>query len=244
MQSFYVYTAVYFVATVLFIPGGLLTLGSGFVFAMAFGLGAGVVLGVLAVFIGASSAAIVSFLLGRYLLRQPMEKLTKKYTIFEALEAALKKKGLRIFILLRLSPIIPFSLLNYLGGVTSVSLRDYVVALFAILPGTTLYVFLGASAGSLTTSGGNSTVTIAVSVVGAMFGILAIVVTTRYAKGELNRILEERRLVEDEGDKEEGAAKDESITHQDDSAQSSTGLGGSSRVRLQENAFQPLDLDC
>merc|ERR1711865_1280916 len=106
-----------------------------------------------------------------------MGKLTTKYAIFQALEAALEKKGLRIFILLRLSPIIPFSLLNYAAGITSVSLRDYVLALFAILPGTVLYVFLGASAGSLTesaTSGNNATLAICITVVGAVFGILAI----------------------------------------------------------------------
>lgn len=215
VSGVFAFVIVYFVATVLFIPGALLTLGAGFVFAMAFGLGAGVVLGTLAVFFGASIGATVSFLLGRYLLRRQMHKLTNKYAIFEALEAALVKKGLRIFVLLRLSPIIPFSLLNYIAGITSVSLKDYVIALFAILPGTILYVFLGASAGSLAesaTSGDNATLTIVITVVGAVFGILAIAVTSRYAKAELNRVLEERRLADEieqaEADLQEGGNTD------------------------------------
>ena len=82
----------------------------------------------------------------------------------------------------------------------SVSFRDYVISLLAIIPGTALYVFLGASAGSLTdsaTSGSsNSAVTIVVVVVGILFGVLAICLTTRYAKKELNRILEERKNAE------------------------------------------------
>lgn len=82
----------------------------------------------------------------------------------------------------------------------SVSFRDYVISLLAIIPGTTLYVFLGASAGSLTDSassdGSNSTVTIVVVVVGILLGVLAICLTTRYAKKELNRILEERKNAE------------------------------------------------
>jgi uncharacterized membrane protein YdjX (TVP38/TMEM64 family) len=209
------YSSVYFLATVLFIPGALLTLGSGFVFAMAFGLGPGVALGVIAVFVGASSGAIGSFLLGRYLLQHQMQKLTKKYTIVEALEAALEKEGLKIFILLRLSPIVPFSLLNYIGGITSVKLRDYTFALFAMLPGTIFYVFLGASAGSLTEStttgsDSSSTLTLVVTIVGSTFGILAIAFTTRYAKKELHRILDERRLAEERMEEETGQ-QDEAV---------------------------------
>lgn len=137
-----------------------------------------------------------------------MQKLTRKYPIFDALEAALEKNGLRIFALLRLSPIVPFNAINYIAGVTSVSFRDYAISLFAILPGTILYVFLGASAGSLTdsaASGDNSTVTITVAVAGAFFGILAIFLTTRYAKRELKN--REDQL-------------GESVTDQDDSARS------------------------
>jgi uncharacterized membrane protein YdjX (TVP38/TMEM64 family) len=91
--------------------------------------------------------------------------------------------------------------LNYTAGALSVSFRDYVLALFAILPGTILYVFLGASAGSLTdsaNSGQDPTVTIVVVVVGIVFGVLAIYLTTRYARKELNRLLEERRVAESE----------------------------------------------
>ena len=186
----------YFVATVLFIPGSLLTLGSGFVFSTAFGLGLGIVVGVISVFIGASLGAVSAFLLGRYLLRTQVKKLSNKYAIFEALDLALNENGLKIFILLRLFPIIPFNVINYIGGVSSVSLRDYVLALFAILPGTTLYVFLGASAGSLASSassGGSSAVTISIVVVGVVLGILTIWLTTRYARKELKRVLEQRQ---------------------------------------------------
>jgi len=58
-------------------------LGAGFVFANTFGLGAGVLLGTLSVFIGAGSGAVASFLLGRYLLRDWVSGLTKKYTLFD-----------------------------------------------------------------------------------------------------------------------------------------------------------------
>eukprot|EP00540_Astrosyne_radiata_P010624 CAMPEP_0116835700 /NCGR_PEP_ID=MMETSP0418-20121206/7690_1 /TAXON_ID=1158023 /ORGANISM="Astrosyne radiata, Strain 13vi08-1A" /LENGTH=407 /DNA_ID=CAMNT_0004465395 /DNA_START=48 /DNA_END=1271 /DNA_ORIENTATION=- len=196
IPGFFAFMVVYFVATVLFVPGSILTLGSGFVFANSFGLGPGVLLGSLSVFLGASAGATVSFLLGRYLLRQWVKKLTKKYAIFEALDVALEEKGFRIMTLLRLSPIIPFNAINYIAGVTAISLTSYALALIAILPGTVLYVFLGASAGSLADSAmsgsDNTTVTIIVVAVGCVFGIFAIGLTSYYAKKELNRVIAER----------------------------------------------------
>ena len=73
----------------------------------------------------------------------------------------MKHQGLKIYFLLRLSPVIPFNVTNYVGGVTAISFRDYSLALIGILPGTILYCFIGASAGSLVDSEDmtNSTVT-------------------------------------------------------------------------------------
>merc|ERR1712232_120722 len=136
----------------------------GYIFANAFGLGWGVVIGSASVFLGASSGAAASFLLAKYVLRDWVaEALTKKYTIFEALDTAFQENGLRIMTLLRLSPIIPFNAINYIAGITAISFLHYVLAFVGMLPGTILYVFLGASAGSIAdaaTSGSSPTLTI------------------------------------------------------------------------------------
>ena len=201
VPGWFVFTLVYFLATVLFIPGLILTLGAGFVFGHAFGLGLGVALGTLSVFLGAFAGATVSFLLGRFLLRDWVIGLTKKYAIFEALDSALEDKGFRIMALLRLSPIIPFNAINYMAGVTSISLRDSVLSFFAILPGTVLYVFLGASADSLmesSASGASKSLSIAIVICGVVLGVGAIFLTSYYAKKELNRILAERRCAQEE----------------------------------------------
>jgi uncharacterized membrane protein YdjX (TVP38/TMEM64 family) len=168
----FVFTVVYACATILFIPGSILTLGAGFVFSAAFGsLGAGLLVGSAVVFTGASAGALVSFLVGRYVGREWVTRvLVRKYNLVAALEGALQgRKGLRIMCLLRLAPIIPFNAINYIAGATPLSLMHYTMALLAIFPGTVLYVFLGASAGSLTdsmSSGSDPTVTIIVVVVG------------------------------------------------------------------------------
>ena len=191
-EGVFAFIGVYFVATVLFIPGTILTLGAGFVFSSAFGLGAGVLLASLAVFVGASSGAMASFLLGRYLLRDWVMTLTGKYKLFEAIDTALTNNGFKIMSLLRLSPIIPFNALNYIAGVTSVSFRDNALALLFIMPGTVLYVFLGSSAGSLSdseSSGGDQTTTIITIVFGIVFGFLGIGATSYYAKKELDAVI-------------------------------------------------------
>ena len=240
------FLGLYFLATILFVPGSVLTLGAGFVFSASLGsLGWGVLLGTVAVWIGASLGAIASFLLGRYLFRDGcVGRLTRKYTIFRALDNALMEKGLRIMVLLRLSPIVPFNVLNYIAGVTGVRFWHYVLACIAMLPGTVLYVFLGASAGSLTAiSGGadgdgdggeeedpsnNRVVTISVVVVGVIFGILAIGVTSYYAKQELNKVLEQEennnnnKPSESETDDGDGVGDEEEQQQQDETTTTTT----------------------
>jgi len=190
----FAFIGVYFIATILFIPGSILTLGIGFVFANVFGLGLGVVLASIAVFVGASAGCIGAFLLGRYLLRDCMARIADRYPIMKAIDSALESKGLQIVFLMRLSPIVPFNASNYILGITAVSLRDYAVACFGMLPGTVFYVFLGSSAGDLVdsaSSGGSVTQTIVVVVVGVVFGVAAVAVITYFAKKELKKIIDE-----------------------------------------------------
>ena len=53
-------------------------------------------------------------------------------------------------LLTRLSPISPFIILNYLLSVTRVSFRDYLLgSLIGMIPGTVLFVYIGAGLRSL-----------------------------------------------------------------------------------------------
>ena len=131
----FVLTFVVAISTLLFIPGALLTIGCGLVYGMIVGLGRGVVIGTAVVFVGASIGSILSFILGRYLLRDCVSKWLDRYSLFKAVDKTMEKKGFRIFCLLRLSPIIPYNALNYIAGATAVSFRDYTFALIGLLPG-------------------------------------------------------------------------------------------------------------
>ncbi|KAL9178289.1 hypothetical protein ACHAXT_001717 [Thalassiosira profunda] len=193
VAGFFAFMGVYFVATVCFMPGMVLTVGGGVVFGGAAGLGPGVVLATTAVFVGGSAGAVVGFLLGRYLMREWVEqKLMPKYPVIKALDAAFQKRGFRIMLLMRLAPILPsYNIINYIAGVTSMSLWWYTLALVGILPGTLLYTYIGASAGSLASAETSGMWTGAI-VVGVLFGIIAVIAVSYYAKKEFEKIVAEQ----------------------------------------------------
>lgn len=87
-------------------------------------------------------------------------------------------------------------------------LRHYTIALIAILPGTILYVSIGATAGSLTESENavSGPVAIASIVVGIVFGLLAVFAISYYAKKEFQKIVAEQ---EQNAHEQEGFAVEE-----------------------------------
>ena len=132
----------YIPASLLFFPASLLTLAGGFSF--------GVVKTVAAVSLGSTVGATSAFLAGRTLLRRFIEPKVAGDARFRALDQAVAEQGFKIVILTRLSPVLPFNLLNYAFGLTNVRLRDFVLASWiGMFPGTVLYVSIGSAAKSL-----------------------------------------------------------------------------------------------
>ncbi|QDU77493.1 TVP38/TMEM64 family inner membrane protein YdjZ [Bremerella volcania] len=131
-----VLTIAYIVATVLLVPGTILTLVAG----ATFGLGIGTVV----VSIGSTIGASLCFLIARYGVRRHVTQWAERYPLFAAIDSAIGEGGWKIVALLRLSPAIPFNVQNYLYGLTSIRFWPYVIASWlAMLPGTFLYVYLG-----------------------------------------------------------------------------------------------------
>jgi uncharacterized membrane protein YdjX (TVP38/TMEM64 family) len=130
-----VFIAAYALACVAFVPASLLTLGAGALF--------GVVKGTIFVLIGATLGALGAFLIARYVARDWVAQRVQKDARFAAIDRAIAEQGRKVVFLLRLSPVIPFNVLNYALGLTKVRVMDYFVASIGMLPGTLLYVYTG-----------------------------------------------------------------------------------------------------
>jgi uncharacterized membrane protein YdjX (TVP38/TMEM64 family) len=195
---------VYALATICFVPGSILTIGTGFAFRSAFeSFGKGLALASTSVFLGATIGSIGSFLLGRYLFRTWVMQLAASYPVFRAVDRALERNGLKIMVLLRLSPLIPYNALDYISGVTSISLASYSFALLGILPGTIMFCAIGATASSLadgTDEASSGNLRLFALFFGLVFAFAGVAVASYYSKIELDRILSEDASGENEVD--------------------------------------------
>lgn len=164
-------------ATVAFVPGSILTLSAGAIF--------GLVKGTLLVSLASTLAAAISFLLGRFAFRNWVEKKLKDKPKFKALDEAVGREGWKMIMLLRLSPVFPFTLLNYALGVTKIGFWPAIGASWVgMLPGTILYVYLGSIAKVAT--GETTTSQKAFYGIGAVATLMVTIWITKIAKRALS----------------------------------------------------------
>ncbi|KAJ9676266.1 hypothetical protein PVL29_024999 [Vitis rotundifolia] len=131
------FVAAYAGLEILAIPAIPLTMSAGLLF--------GSFTGTIIVSISGTVAASVAFLIARYFARERILKLVEGNKKFLAIDKAIGENGFRVVTLLRLSPLLPFSLGNYLYGLTSVKFVPYVLGSWlGMLPGTWAYVSAGA----------------------------------------------------------------------------------------------------
>ncbi|MFK8074945.1 MAG: TVP38/TMEM64 family protein [Granulosicoccus sp.] len=125
----------YILLTAVLAPVSLLSITAG----LAYGL-----LGVPLVVLSATLAAVVAFLLGRYLAHEKVSRWVERDPRLSSLNTAVSEQGWKVVFLVRLSPLIPFGLQNYLFSLTGVKVVPYAIATaVGILPGSALYVYIG-----------------------------------------------------------------------------------------------------
>ena len=178
-----VYVLGYTIAVVAGVPASLLTLAAGAIF--------GVWAGTLWALLGATLGASAAFLVARYVARGRVEKRVAQVPRFAAIDRAIADDGRRIVFLLRLSPAVPFTLLNYLLGLTKVRFADFLVGSVGMLPGTLLYVYSGKVAGDVTAATGGAgpargTAFYSLIVLGLLATIAVTALITRIARRALN----------------------------------------------------------
>ena len=133
-----IFVLIYVVATLLLLPSAVLNVIAGALFGFAWGLGA--------VMAASMAAALIAFELARHVLRDRIKKHYTNKGTPAAIDRALRSEGWKAVALLRLSPVIPFAVKNYLFGVSRVRMRDYVLGTFlGKLPGAIVLTALGAT---------------------------------------------------------------------------------------------------
>ncbi len=133
----HLFLAVYVVMTLLLFPCMLLQVITGAVYGLKYGM--------LMSWIGTSIGQTIAFLLGRHLFRAPVKSyLTSTWPTFPAIDAAIRHDAWRLVCLLRLSPVIPYNVLNWALALTPVSFLIFTTAsCLASLPWTCLFVYVG-----------------------------------------------------------------------------------------------------
>ncbi len=170
-----IFIALYILAAVLFIPGSVLTLGAGALFGVAWGS--------IYVSIASTLGATSAFLVGRYLARDAIARKIEGNQRFAAIDKAVATDGWKIVGLARLSPVFPFTFLNYAFGLTQVKLRDYVLASWiGMMPGTVMYVYIGSLAKAATGERTRTTGEWVLYGVGLVATVVVAVFVTRVAK--------------------------------------------------------------
>ncbi len=134
------FIGVYVVGDLVLIPGSVLSLAGGALF--------GFIRGTLLVFLASTLGAVAAFLVARYIALRYVQRRIGAGRL-AAIDRAIARKGFRLVLLLRLSPVVPYSLLNYALGLTRVRFRDFLLGSVGMLPGTILYVYYGKVAGEV-----------------------------------------------------------------------------------------------
>lgn len=167
-------------------PGSLLTMAAGFAY--------GPTRGLLVASPASVLAATTAFVLGRTILRDWIRRKIARSPKARAIDRAVERNSFKLIVLLRLSPVIPFNMLNYALGLSNANLGRYVIASFVgMLPGTWLYVYLGSLAttaaglGEASHAGGRERLIL--TIVGLAATIVAVIFVTRAARRALEQEL-------------------------------------------------------
>jgi len=179
----------YAAALVICFPGTPFNLAAGFLF--------GVWIGSIVSVVGCDIGACLSFFLGKTLGREWAQEKIVSNPKYELINRAVEKNGFLIIFLIRLSPVFPFGICNYLFGITNITFWKYWASTtLGLIPCTVAYTYLGSLMRNLTDiysgDGEQEQQTILV-VVALVLTIMGIVVITLVTKRTLSKAMEERK---------------------------------------------------
>lgn len=178
--GFVIFGLAYVLLVILLAPAQILTIAAGLLFGVA---------GFPLVVVSATIGAVLAFLVSRHVARQRVVQLMQKRPVLRAIDKAIQEESWKAVALLRLNPLVPFNLQNYLFGVTEIGLWPYALAtFFCIMPGSAMYVYLGIMGGLAAGESEISGFKIALLVVGFVAVVILIWLVGRKAKARLKSL--------------------------------------------------------
>ena len=171
----FVFICIYILFVLLILPASLLSLLSGFLY--------GSYIGSIIVFVSAFIGATAAFFISKSFFSRKLKKLISRYPKLSVMEQVVQRGGLKLIFLARLSPIFPFSILNYFYGLNNIKFRDFAFGLLGIIPGTFLYCSIGSLAKSLQElKNVQSTNNLYLTILGVVSTFLVVYFLTKYSK--------------------------------------------------------------
>jgi uncharacterized membrane protein YdjX (TVP38/TMEM64 family) len=138
----------FFITLIGVLPGSLLGLVAGAIY--------GIALGFCTSAVGIFAGAMVAFGLSRSTLRPVIIRFLSKTGTLAKLDRMIAHDSWRIVALLRISPVMPFSITSYALGLSGIRTRSYVVGTLAMLPPLLGWVTIGAIGGASFSSPGSN----------------------------------------------------------------------------------------
>ncbi len=171
----FAFICIYILIVLLVLPSSLLSLLAGFLY--------GSYLGSFIVFISASIGASVAFFISKSFFAKKLKNFFTRYPKLGVMERVVKKGGLKLILLARLSPIFPFGILNYFYGLNNIKFRDFAIGLFGIIPGTFLYCSIGSLAKSIQDlKNVQSTNNLYMTIIGVLSTFLVVYFSAKYSR--------------------------------------------------------------
>ncbi|KAN0037269.1 hypothetical protein ACTFIV_002607 [Dictyostelium citrinum] len=181
------YVGIFMLLIIFLIPVTIPTIIGG----MTFGLG----FGILFVWSASILGGLVAFFLGRYVLRKRISKRIEKNRKLVAVDQAIGQEGWKIVLLLRLTPIVPESILNYTLSVTKVNFWHYLICSgIGMIPGCSFFVYIGSTLTNLSEVGNDNAPMekgkIIMYVISGVLMVVSITFITIIVKRAVNKKLE------------------------------------------------------
>jgi uncharacterized membrane protein YdjX (TVP38/TMEM64 family) len=142
VPSALLFIALYAVMVVTFLPAMILSLGAGYLWGFWHAQ--------LLVNVGATIGSALAFVLGKRVFKRTVASLVARYPLFSQVDEAFAQSGWKLIVLLRISPLTPYNVMNYAMSLTAIDVFTYTWAsAIGMIPQTALTVYAGAVAKDL-----------------------------------------------------------------------------------------------